>query len=164
MTTHGPSRSLGLMAALVIMGFAQSVAAQECAEGPACLPTEVAEPPPRSTAAPRLASPVRLEVGAPATPPLRINHNVIGGGVLLFLATYAGSLTLAFFGGGIPYLVPLASFYGVVQGPFSGSLGFVFGAGQVIGIILMVAGATFFRHRATDWPLRCTSDGIAVMF
>lgn len=112
----------------------------------------------------RLAAPV-------PTYERRVNHNVLGGAVALFLTTYGGSIAFAFdFASGwcvgpIPFLVPLGSFIGVTCGfAYTAALGVAFGLGQLVSIFLMVAGGSFFRRRGAIRSVGWNADGLSIAF
>jgi len=138
----------------------------------AAAPAQVV-PAPTATAlaAPRRLAPEPFEaprdaVGPPVSGLRPLNYNVVGGGLALALATYGGSLAEGFiWSGETAYFIPFGALVGAVQSAAYNSVaaatGFAFGLGQIVGTVLMVAGATFFRRAA---PVSWASGGLTIAF
>lgn len=116
--------------------------------------------------------PYELSIRTPPVVALRraVNHDVMGGGAALFLVDYGASIAFGLVtgvascssvGGVSLWLVPLSSVAGGVCGWIPGVVGLVLGLGQVVGIVLMVAGATVFRRNV---PVTFATEGITVSF
>jgi hypothetical protein len=136
------------------------------------VPTAPTAPTATALAAPRRIAPEPFEalpreaVSPPVSGPRPLNYNVVGGGLALALATYGGSLAEGFiWGGETAYFIPFGALIGAVQSAAYSSVaaatGFAFGLGQIVGTVLMVAGATFFRRAA---PVSWASQGLTIAF
>jgi hypothetical protein len=98
----------------------------------------------------------------------RVNYNVVGGGIALFLTTWGGGIAYALLanrcGGnvayGLPFFFPFGSFSGLACGDATSAVtGLAFGVGQLLAVFLVAAGDTLFRYR-----VEVTGDGLAVAF
>lgn len=120
-----------------------------------------------------LGSPPAPAIASPSAPPSRwagrVNHNVIGGAVALFLTTYLPSVVMGLFVSGscvgpIPFLVPLGSFAAPSCGAVYGTIGVTLGVGQIISIVLMAAGGTIFRRRSGEPSVALSAEGLSITF
>lgn len=157
--TSAPALGLGLVLFLLWPASALAQDAPACPPGYGGLGGRCA-PLVATLAAPSMDGVVRYEE--------RVNFNVVGGGIALFLTTYGASIAYALLANhcgsevayGVPFLFPFGSFSGVACGdPTSVMSGLAFGVGQLLGVFLVAAGDTIFRHRV---PI--TGDGVAITF